>query len=554
MGSEAHIWLLSLLIAAGFSAVRLRAQGLRWRWGRGWYLQLLAVAAIAGLGLATSVWPHGLAVLGWCGLLVPNLLALRLQGQLHHAVWAFDLAAAQRAQSRLRWVAHGPVRRLGAAKVDALRAALEGRHAEAEGPLLAFEVPDAPASLRRAAQATRLFVRLLARDLEGLVALAEAMEPGPGPASAEVAGLAARAYLELGRTFEALDWLARLRGDELNSVGVDLLGVPVFALLGAESDLDETFSRLGEKRLMPGIREFWRGRARAVLGDPLEARARFEEALVLLPDTLSEARRRVRMAISDLDAPNRISLTAPERLAAVSGVRVALARARRTSELVRGGKLGWLPKGLAAIVALPSLAVLAGLDGWLPQLAPWAERMWFAFQLDRRVQTSGEWWRLLSHMGLHAHLTHLALNLLALFWLAGRTTRLYGPGATIAAFLAGGLAGGVVHLAMSQEAAVGASGGVLSLLGLLAVGWLRARGLLADSLRRRLLLEMGAVIGVQLVFDQFVPQVAAAAHAGGLAMGLLLGAFWPLGARKAAERAEAEAAAPPQRTVGGSSV
>ena len=557
MDTEARIWLLSLAIAAAFAAARLYAQGLRWRWGRGWYLQLAAILAVAGVG-AAGYQPPLAAVVGWAGLLVPNLVAQRLMTRLNQAVWGFDLPRARRLLGWLRFAAHAPSRALAAAKVEALALALDGQHAAAEVPLLAFETPDLPAPLRRAAQATRLFVRLHADDLAGLADLALELEPPPGPASAEVAGLATRACLETGRWDEALGWLDRLRGDELAPASVALVAVPVFALLGAEEDLESAFSRIEERMVPAHMRDYWRARARAVDGDVAGARTLLQRSLAAIPAEQTVGRQRVAGVLAALDASTDLDAadgssqasqgearplgTRAERDRVLAGARAAIARAGRGAELVRGGRGGlatWLPRALALGVTAPSLAVLAGLEGWAPALGPWAERTWLAWQLDRHVQMDGEYARLVTHMGLHAHLTHLALNVLALVWLGSRTTRLYGPGATVVVFFVGGVTGGVVHLMLSRTPAVGASGGVLALLGLLAVGWVRARGLISDRQRRRLLIEMAAVIGLQLVFDQFVPQVAAAAHAGGLAAGMLLGAVWPLGARKAAERAEA---------------
>ena len=548
MDTEAGIWLLALLIAVSFSAVRLRLQGLRWRWGRGWWAHLAAAASLAIFGLLAAPSSReaalALAVLGWALLLLPGFGTLAVMSRLRLAIATYDLAGARRWVAWMRPLGHLPAAGLARAQVSALERALAGDHAGAEAPLLAYDAPDTPPTLRRAAQAIRLFVRLHARDWAGIVLLAEAIAP-PGPVGLELAGPAARACLELGDAAGATGWLARMQVDEVADVGaVDRLAIPIFALLGARDDLEAAFGRLGPQAMPGYLRAYWHGRARAALGDLTGAREAFTRALETLPPALGEAQRRIADALAALDAPQ--APLAPEvRDRALAVARAAIAPARGAAELVRGARASTAPRLLGVLVAVPSLVVLAGLERWVPG---WWEQAVWAFEagaLDTDAVRAGEGWRLLTHMGLHAHLTHLALNLFALLWLGSRATRLYGPVALVAAFFAGGLAGGLVHVAFSpQHHAVGASGGILALLGMLAVGWFRARDLLPAPLRRRLLWELIAVICIQLVFDQFVPHVAAAAHAGGLLAGALIGALVPLRARR-------EAA---QRSAGGSSV
>ena len=536
MNTEAGIWLLALLIAAAFSAVRLRLQGLNGRWGRGWYGHLAVVALLGGLGLLVAdAWKELaqlLAALGWLLLLLPGFGLMAALRRLHVAVAAYDLAGARRHLAWLRPFAHLPGAALARAQVGALERVLAGDHAGAEALLDPYDAADAPPPLRKAAQGVRLFVRLHARDWAGILAQAEAMAP-QGPASPTLAGPAVRAALELGDLAAATRWLGRLEvSDVADAPAVDQVAVPAFALLGATADLEGAFARLGEETMPARFRAFWRGRALAANGDVAGARAVLAAALADLPDDLAEARLRVGHALAALDdAPPPLPDAARARV--LEAARAAIAPARGAADLVGGGRDVLVPRLLAGLVAVPSLLVFAAQARWLPPalegpvLAAAARGV-----LHAPAVKAGAWWQLLTHMGLHAHLTHLALNLFALLWLGSRAARLFGPVALVGAFLAGGVAGGLVHVAFSPaHDAVGASGGILALLGMVAVGWWRAGDLLPAPLRQRLLWEMAAVIGIQLVFDQFAPQVAAAAHAGGLVAGALLGAVVPLRGR-----------------------
>jgi len=131
----------------------------------------------------------------------------------------------------------------------------------------------------------------------------------------------------------------------------------------------------------------------------------------------------------------------------------------------------------------------------------------------------GEWWRIATGAFMHGGLTHLALNMVAL-WQIGRELEVtIGSSRTLAIYVASLIASGlaVVHFAPS-DVTVGASGAIFGLFGaLLAVGVrLGARG---RELVRRIL----PIIAINLAFTFAIPFISKAGHLGGLVAGFVVG-------------------------------
>jgi len=135
------------------------------------------------------------------------------------------------------------------------------------------------------------------------------------------------------------------------------------------------------------------------------------------------------------------------------------------------------------------------------------------------VLQHGEWWRIGTGAFMHGGLTHLALNMVAL-WQIGRELEVtIGSSRTLAIYVASLVASGlaVVHFA-PNDVTVGASGAIFGLFGaLLAVGVrLGARG---RELVRRIL----PIIAINLAFTFAIPFISKAGHLGGLVAGFIVG-------------------------------
>jgi len=151
-----------------------------------------------------------------------------------------------------------------------------------------------------------------------------------------------------------------------------------------------------------------------------------------------------------------------------------------------------------------------------------------ALVLPPELTGGGAGWRVISAGFLHVNETHLAMNLLGL-WVLGRSVeRMSGPLATLVAFVAssiGAYTTGLffMHADVQHPAvALGASAGVMGLVGALAsfnaAGYLFRR----NRLLGRQLGGIAAIIGIQLIFDAYHPGVSSFLHLAGAGWGALV--------------------------------
>ena len=133
-----------------------------------------------------------------------------------------------------------------------------------------------------------------------------------------------------------------------------------------------------------------------------------------------------------------------------------------------------------------------------------------------------EVWRLLTSMFLHSGVTHLALNMLSLYFLGSFVEAAFGRGRFLALYLLSGISGGLAYLYFGEfgAPAVGASGAIFGLLG----------GVLGYSLRRGtfswqnpLIRQLLILLALNLYLGFSIPNISNTAHLGGLAGGVAFG-------------------------------
>lgn len=137
-----------------------------------------------------------------------------------------------------------------------------------------------------------------------------------------------------------------------------------------------------------------------------------------------------------------------------------------------------------------------------------------------KPQVADESWRLLTCAFLHANFVHIFFNSAAGLSLANVARVLVDEATILLAFVVSVLAASVTSYALSPQASVGASGGILGwgglLLGMaLARKELRGTGLVANMTRWVVLIAAIGLAGAEFIDN--------AAHAGGFAAGLALG-------------------------------
>jgi membrane associated rhomboid family serine protease len=132
-----------------------------------------------------------------------------------------------------------------------------------------------------------------------------------------------------------------------------------------------------------------------------------------------------------------------------------------------------------------------------------------------------EYWRILTGATLHGGLGHLALNSFA-FYRFGKIFEMLAGRANLAiTFLLAVLGGGLLSLIFAPEgASVGASGGVVGLIGYLLVYSYRRRQFITDEFRKSLLMNIGLLLLFGLVLYQVIDNYG---HIGGLVTGAVYG-------------------------------
>lgn len=130
------------------------------------------------------------------------------------------------------------------------------------------------------------------------------------------------------------------------------------------------------------------------------------------------------------------------------------------------------------------------------------------------------WWRLMTAPMLHGHWLHLLMNGSALAYLGRRIEVLARWPHVALVFVMSAWVGGEASAIFVEKPSIGASGGLMGMLGFLLVFESLHRRLVPETARRRLLagVVLTGVIGV--IGFRFIDN---AAHAGGLLAGLLYG-------------------------------
>jgi membrane associated rhomboid family serine protease len=174
---------------------------------------------------------------------------------------------------------------------------------------------------------------------------------------------------------------------------------------------------------------------------------------------------------------------------------------------------------IAILVLAFGLQISAGSAHAFPQAA-----------LISEYVREGELWRLITGPLMHGDpkgfgIAHLAFNCFALFTLGRLVEQAAHRTLIFPIFASSAIAGAIATTLMTPTAiSVGASGGILGLLGYLIAltrsrpGWIPS--VMTASMLRSLVLLIGIGLLPNLNLDH-------AGHAGGLVMGMVWGLFWP---------------------------
>ena len=140
---------------------------------------------------------------------------------------------------------------------------------------------------------------------------------------------------------------------------------------------------------------------------------------------------------------------------------------------------------------------------------------------------SGEVYRLLTCMFLHADIIHLVFNMYALFIVGPQVERYYGKRRFAFIYFVSGLLGSLFSCVFSSEYSfsLGASGAIFGLFGSIAYFTYYYRATLQGMLRSQIV----PVIIVNLALGFMIPGIDVSAHIGGLIGGILTSMFIGIG-------------------------
>jgi membrane associated rhomboid family serine protease len=139
----------------------------------------------------------------------------------------------------------------------------------------------------------------------------------------------------------------------------------------------------------------------------------------------------------------------------------------------------------------------------------------------------GEWWRIFTSAFFHLGPIHLAFNMFVLYQYGSLVERMYGPIEYSAIYLLCAAGGSVLTiLVVPVQSAVGASGAIFGLVGLLLVVSRRHQAVLGRE-ARMMVAGIGGFVVYLLIFTFLVPGISWTGHLGGLFVGAALGFFLP---------------------------
>ncbi len=174
------------------------------------------------------------------------------------------------------------------------------------------------------------------------------------------------------------------------------------------------------------------------------------------------------------------------------------------------------PVGTTALVAL-NIAVFLVTVGLGSGLSSPGGDLYERGSLVGILVGSGEWWRLVTAVFLHAGVVHLAFNMLALWFLGSAMEQALGTRRFLLLYLVSGLAGSAGAILLTDPFAytVGASGAIFGTMGALIVLEYLATGTLAGQ-------AMGLLV-VNLAITFTIPSISKGGHLGGLVGGVAAG-------------------------------
>lgn len=330
-------------------------------------------------------------------------------------------------------------------------------------------------------------------------------------------------YLQaLGETGQRDELLLRgievARTSHFGEMEMNLLRMKAAAFCGDEFVVAQFLS--GSLRVLPDeLKRFWRATAVHVAGRVEEAKEDFQQ--LSRSSDAGIARAAQRRLNQPLETLNDHPLT-PEQVQ-----HVAMLSQIAESQLQHGmieldGRRCWATWTIAlALVVVFLFEIPGGSEDPINLLRMGA-------LLIPPAADGSDWWRMIAAAFLHFGPIHLVMNLLGLLILGLRLERIWGSGLLLVTYLVSAV-GSIAFASLLIEddnMLVGASGGVMGLLGGLLVQALFDMIRHRSQPHARYFLTLLAIVLIQMSFDINTPEVSSEAHLLGMVIGFCCGLLW----------------------------
>jgi len=541
MTSQFTMWLYPILVLAAVSLVfRLR---LPWQWSWCFVVQALPLFACGILGLTVGPdWMY--AIFGWALVFLfyfpPKVFYTDLQRYLT-ALDADNLRRAGRGITLLFW---GTAGEFWKDMAYALANFVERKPEEAEALLSKWHGKQGlPAPVAQIPNSYRLIGRGIMWQWEEIIELFEKGK-AEGVVSGAILPASARAYAEKGHFAAAAQCLKEAKMFDnmpLNNLSLQVL--PYFALIGATMQTKALVAILSHrKRDFPeyaGL--YWLGRCYIANKEWVAAQEVLTKAQACPTSKRFQDRIEVQLKLVENQTETPAAqLPEEEKTALINEIWSGFSKSAYTQEIISPRRKSVAVITIIAIIVVvfvltlpvihPDLwRIILGIEpremhAWSTFTSEIAQTVFLNGQLTPAQAVGGQYWRFISYLFLHAHETHLALNIIGLYWFGRVAENIFGTSRFLAIYVVGGLLSGVAHALLSpDQVAVGASGAVMAMFGAVGAGIFRLKDKIPESVRRMELSWLGGLALAQIVLDQVIPHVAAFAHLGGMVSGFAIG-------------------------------
>jgi len=148
------------------------------------------------------------------------------------------------------------------------------------------------------------------------------------------------------------------------------------------------------------------------------------------------------------------------------------------------------------------------------------QTLWeFGAKLPQSILGQGQWWRLVTAGFLHGGLIHIAMNSWVLFDLGAQIEEVFGPARLISIYFCATVGGFLASTFFSRALSIGASAGIMGLIGAMIALGMMHRSPTGDAIRR-----VYVRYAIYMVLFGLLPffSIDNAAHVGGLVTGFVV--------------------------------